>query len=76
MGVMSVVNGSGRLLWGTISDRFGRKAEMLGISSLAALACFAFFRPPFGFWPVITGLCLAASGFGGLVALIPALLTD
>jgi len=76
VGVMSVFNGSGPLLWGTISDRFGRKAAMLGISSLAALACFAFFRPRFGFRTVITGLCLAAAGFGGLVALIPALLAD
>jgi OFA family oxalate/formate antiporter-like MFS transporter len=76
VGVMSVFNGSGRLIWGTISDRFGRKAAMLGMSALAAIACFAFFRSPFSFWPVIIGLCLAAAGYGGVVALMPALLAD
>ncbi len=76
VGVMSVCNGLGRVIWGTISDRFGRKAAALGMSSLAAIACFAFFRSPFGFWPVIIGLCLAAAGYGGVVALMPALLAD
>jgi len=76
VGVMSVFNGSGRLIWGTISDRFGRKAAALGMSSLAAVACFTFFRSPFGFWAVIAGLCLAAAGYGGVVALMPALLAD
>jgi MFS transporter, OFA family, oxalate/formate antiporter len=76
VGVMSVFNGSGRLIWGTISDRFGRKAAMLGVSALAAFACFTFFRAPFSFWPVIVGLCLAAAGYGGVVALMPALLAD
>ncbi|HTW63698.1 MAG TPA: OFA family MFS transporter [Bryobacteraceae bacterium] len=76
VGVMSVFNGSGRLFWGLVSDRFGRKAAALAMSSLAAIACFAFFRAPFGFWPVVIGLCLAAAGYGGVVALMPALLAD
>jgi MFS transporter, OFA family, oxalate/formate antiporter len=76
VGVMSVFNGSGRLIWGTISDRFGRKTAMLGMTSLAAIACLAFFRSPFSFWPVVVGLCLAAAAYGGVVAIIPALLAD
>lgn len=73
---MSVFNGLGRVIWGTISDHFGRKTAALGMSSLAAIACFAFFRAPFGFWPVIIGLCLVAAAYGGIVALLPALLAD
>lgn len=76
VGVMSVFNGLGRVIWGTVSDHVGRKGAALGMSALAAIACFAFFRVPFGFWPVIVGLCLVAAGYGGVVALLPALLAD
>lgn len=76
VGVMSVFNGSGRLFWGSVSDRLGRRTAMLAMTSVAAIGCFAFFRSPFSFWPVIAGLCLAAAGYGGVVALMPALLAD
>jgi MFS transporter, OFA family, oxalate/formate antiporter len=76
VGVMSIFNGSGRIFWGSISDRFGRKTAVLGMTALASIACWTFFRPPFHFWPVLTGLCLAAGAYGGVVALMPAFVAD
>jgi OFA family oxalate/formate antiporter-like MFS transporter len=76
LGVMSIFNGLGRLGWGSISDRFGRKVALLGMCAISILACVGFLRDAGGFLPLLTGLCLAAFGYGGYLALMPSMTAD
>jgi MFS transporter, OFA family, oxalate/formate antiporter len=76
LGIMGVFNGAGRLSWGTVSDRFGRKGALLAMSVVSAIACLAFLRTVSGPLDVLAGLCLAAFAYGGILALMPALTAD
>jgi MFS transporter, OFA family, oxalate/formate antiporter len=76
LGVMSIFNGGGRLLWGTISDRLGRKWAAAAICLISALACIGFLRTATSFGPLLAGLCLAAFCYGGQLALMPSFMAD
>ena len=76
LGIMSIFNGFGRLGWGSVSDRLGRKSAMLGMCAVSTLACVGFLRTPTNFLPLLTGLCLAAFAYGGYLALMPSLTAD
>jgi OFA family oxalate/formate antiporter-like MFS transporter len=76
VGVMGVFNGAGRLSWGSISDRLGRKLTMLAMCATSIVACLGFLRSASGFWMAIAGLCMAAFAYGGFLALMPALTAD
>jgi len=76
LGIMGVFNGGGRLSWGAVSDRFGRKFTLIAMSLLSATACIVFLRTATGPWDVLAGLCLAAFAYGGILALMPALTAD
>ena len=73
---MSVFNGAGRLGWGAVSDRSGRKTAVLGMCAGSVLACVAFLRTPDGFTQVLIGLCIAAFSYGGYLALMPSFTAD
>ncbi|MDZ4797196.1 MAG: OFA family MFS transporter, partial [Bryobacteraceae bacterium] len=76
LGVMSIFNGAGRIGWGAVSDRFGRKPAVFGMCAGSILACVAFLRAPSGFAPLLVGLCLAAFCYGGYLALMPSFTAD
>ena len=76
LGIMSVFNGLGRLGWGSVSDRLGRKSAMLGMCAVSTLACVGFLRAPDSFLHLLTGLCMAAFAYGGYLALMPSLTAD
>jgi OFA family oxalate/formate antiporter-like MFS transporter len=76
VGIMGIFNAGGRLGWGTISDRIGRKPAVLAMSALSIVACLGFLRTATGFYGVLTGLCLAAFAYGGFLALMPSLSAD
>jgi OFA family oxalate/formate antiporter-like MFS transporter len=76
LGVMSIFNGLGRLGWGSVSDRFGRKVALLGMCAVSILACVGFLRDAGGFLPLLAGLCFAAFGYGGYLALMPSMTAD
>ncbi|MEB2362515.1 MAG: OFA family MFS transporter [Bryobacteraceae bacterium] len=76
LGIMSVFNGAGRLGWGSVSDRIGRKSALLAMCLVSVLACLGFLRTASGFWPLLTGLCLAAFAYGGYLALMPSFTAD
>ena len=76
LGIMSIFNGLGRLTWGSVSDRFGRRATVLAMFFVSIAACLGFLRSASGFWPLLTGLCLAAFAYGGYLALMPSLTAD
>lgn len=76
LGVMSIFNGLGRLGWGSVSDRFGRKGAILGMCTVSVIACMGVLRNANGFWMLLAGLCLAAFAYGGYLALMPSLTAD
>ena len=76
LGVMSIFNGLGRLGWGSVSDRFGRKAATLGMCVVSAAACLVFLRTASTFMPLLAGLCLVAFSYGGYLALMPSFTAD
>jgi OFA family oxalate/formate antiporter-like MFS transporter len=76
LGVMSICNGLGRLGWGSVSDRFGRKAAMLGMCTVSVVACLGFLRGAASFIPLLAGLCLVAFSYGGYLALMPSITAD
>lgn len=76
LGVMSIFNGAGRLGWGAVSDRFGRKAAVFGMCAGSVIACLAFLRTPDGFVQLLAGLCVAAFCYGGYLALMPSFTAD
>jgi OFA family oxalate/formate antiporter-like MFS transporter len=76
LGVMSICNGVGRLAWGSVSDRFGRKLAVLLMCVVSVLACLGFLRTAGSFSTLLLGLCLAAFAYGGYLALMPAYTAD
>lgn len=76
LGVMSICNGLGRLGWGSVSDRFGRKAATLAMCLVSVVACLVFLRGASGFTQLLAGLCLVAFSYGGYLALMPAFTAD
>ena len=76
LGIMSIFNGVGRLAWGSVSDRLGRKAAVLAMCVVSVVACLGFLRSAAGFWMLLAGLCLAAFAYGGYLALMPTLTAD
>ncbi|MBL8222981.1 MAG: OFA family MFS transporter, partial [Bryobacterales bacterium] len=76
LGVMSIFNGLGRLGWGSVSDRVGRKGAILAMCAVSVLACVGFLRQATDFWLLLAGLCLVGFSYGGYLALMPALTAD
>lgn len=76
LGVMSICNGLGRLAWGSVSDRFGRKLAILLMCTVSVAACLGFLRTAGSFGVLLLGLCLAAFAYGGYLALMPSFTAD
>jgi OFA family oxalate/formate antiporter-like MFS transporter len=76
LGVMSIFNGFGRLGWGAVSDRFGRKPAVLGMCLCSIAGCLVFLRTATSFWPLLAGLCMVAFAYGGYLALMPSFTAD
>ena len=73
--IIAIFNSAGRILWGVVSDRIGRKVTLIVIFLLsgAALLALDFLTsfPLFLACVSVVGLC-----FGGFLALYPALTAD
>ncbi|HLG99447.1 MAG TPA: OFA family MFS transporter [Bryobacteraceae bacterium] len=76
VGIMGIFNAGGRLTWGTVSDRIGRKTALFSMSCVSIVACLGLLRNASGFWGVVAGLCLAAFAYGGFLAVMPAFSAD
>jgi len=76
LGIMSIFNGAGRLAWGAVSDRLGRKKAILFMCVVSIVACLGFLRLATGFWMLLAGLCLVAFSYGGHLALMPSFTAD
>jgi len=75
----AIFNGLGRILWGMVSDRIGRKTSIIAMSTLQGLIMLATYHGFINFG-LATGLIVAASligfNYGGIFALFPAITAD
>jgi OFA family oxalate/formate antiporter-like MFS transporter len=76
LGIIGICNACGRLGWGSLSDRLGRLRTLLFMSVVSIAACLGILSHPSGFWMALCGLCIAAIGYAGYLALMPALTAD
>lgn len=76
LGVMSIFNGLGRLTWGSVSDRFGRKQAVLGMCTVSIIACLGVLREASDLTQLLVGLCMVGFAYGGYLALMPSLTAD
>ena len=72
----AIANGFGRIVWGTLSDRFGRKRSVLLMTASQALFLFSFSFMAEDIWLLYIGAALIGFNFGGNFALFPTLVTD
>ena len=75
----AIFNGLGRILWGMVSDRIGRKSAIIAMSTFQGVIMLMMYH---GFinLGLATGLILGASlvgfNYGGIFALFPAITAD
>jgi len=72
----SLANGIGRIAWGTISDKLGRKRSVVFMAASQGLLLMAFTMAADKAWTLYLMATLIGFNFGGNFALFPALTAD
>lgn len=72
----SLANGIGRLAWGAISDRLGRKTSVVVMAGSQSALLLLFIPMAGNEWLLYLGSALIGFNFGGNFALFPALTAD
>ncbi|CCQ75298.1 OFA family MFS transporter [Magnetospira sp. QH-2] len=72
----SIANGIGRIAWGTLSDRIGRKRSIMVMTLSQALFLFAFTGMAGSEYLLYLGAALIGFNFGGNFALFPTFTAD
>jgi MFS family permease len=75
----AIFNGLGRILWGMISDRIGRKAAIVAMSAFQGLIMLAMYHGFINFGlslGLIIGASIIGFNYGGIFALFPAITAD
>ncbi len=72
----SLANGLGRIIWGMLSDKLGRKRSVIIMTASQAVFLFAFTYMAGSVWLLYIGAALIGFNFGGNFALFPTLTAD
>ncbi len=72
----AIFNGLGRIVWGGVSDRLGRKWSLFMMCSFQAFILFAFFELGSAASSLIIAAAIIGFNFGGNFALYPAATAD
>jgi len=72
----SLANGIGRIAWGTLSDRIGRKNAVMAMTISQSVFLFAFTSMAGSEYLLYIGAALIGFNFGGNFALFPTLTAD
>jgi OFA family oxalate/formate antiporter-like MFS transporter len=72
----SLANGIGRVAWGALSDRLGRKLSVIVMAGSQGLLMFAFIPMAGGEYMLYIAAALIGFNFGGNFALFPAITAD
>jgi OFA family oxalate/formate antiporter-like MFS transporter len=76
MALYAILNGLGRIIWGALSDRIGRKISLVLMCLFQAIAMFSFYYIGSSEIGLIVGACIIGFNFGGNFALFPAATAD
>jgi MFS transporter, OFA family, oxalate/formate antiporter len=76
LGVMSLFNGVGRLVWGWLSDRMGKKDVICVMFAITSTVCGMLLPGTKDFWRVLAGICAVGFCYGGYLALMPSLCAE
>ena len=72
----AILNGLGRIIWGTVSDKIGRKIALFLMCLIQGVMMLAFFKIGASSIGLIVGACVIGFNFGGNFALFPAATAD
>ena len=72
----ALLNGLGRIVWGTVSDTLGRKNSIVLMSFLQGIIMIAFYFIGGNEWGLYIGAAIIGFNFGGNFALFPAATAD
>lgn len=76
MAWLAILNGLGRIVWGSVSDVIGRKTSLVLMCLIQGLMMLVFFRLGATTAGLIVGACVIGFNFGGNFALFPAATAD
>ncbi len=76
MALYAILNGIGRIVWGTLSDKIGRKPAVFSMCLLQGIMMLAFFQVGASKIGLILGASVIGFNFGGNFALFPAATAD
>lgn len=76
MALLAIFNGLGRIAWGSISDKIGRKNAIMIMCLFQSIMMFVFFKLGGSNMGLIVGACAIGFNFGGNFALFPAITAD
>ncbi|HEU0121859.1 MAG TPA: OFA family MFS transporter [Bryobacteraceae bacterium] len=76
LGVMSLFNGVGRMIWGALSDKMGKQKVVYTMFAISAAACAGLLPGTTDFWRVLAGICVVGFCYGGYLALMPSLAAE
>ncbi|MBN2461383.1 MAG: OFA family MFS transporter [Candidatus Cloacimonetes bacterium] len=72
----ALMNGLGRIIWGSLSDKLGRKYSIVLMSLLQGIMMIAFYFIGSMEWGLYIGAAIIGFNFGGNFALFPAATAD
>lgn len=72
----AILNGLGRIVWGTVSDKIGRKMALFLMCLIQGIMMLAFFQVGTTKMGLIVGACVIGFNFGGNFALFAAASAD
>ncbi len=71
MAMYAILNGLGRIVWGTVSDKIGPKNSLMLMCLLQGIIMFLFFKMGASTLGLIVGASIIGFNFGGNFALFP-----
>ena len=72
----AILNGLGRIVWGTVSDKIGRKVALFLMCLIQGVMMLVFYYAGASEIGLIVGACIIGFNFGGNFALFPAATAD
>lgn len=76
MALYAILNGLGRIIWGTVSDKIGRKTAIFLMCLFQGIVMLMFYKMAATEIGLIVGACIIGFNFGGNFALFPSVTAD